>query len=124
MTGAGETEAEAHRPAHRESDDRNPRRARLFLQLAEDCRQHAILRHGQRQARVAHDQSVEHAKGADHAAEDDANAEQRSAKSPAISAQEPVSQAVGVRPVIHMAANGNECSSRPRCTTATSIARG
>ncbi len=48
------------------------------MQFAERLRQHAVLRHGQRQTRVAHHKGVEHAKAADHAAEGKAEPQQRS----------------------------------------------
>ncbi len=76
---AGEAQPEAHRPSEGEGDDCDPGCARFLLQLTEDGRKHAVLRHRQRQARVAHDERVEHAEGADQAAEDDSHAKERSA---------------------------------------------
>jgi hypothetical protein len=50
------------------------------MQLAEDLRQHAVLSHGEGQARIAHHQGVEHAKAADHAPQGQAHAQQRTAQ--------------------------------------------
>ena len=76
------------------------------MQFAEDLRQHAVLRHRQRQARIAHHQRIEHAKAADHAAQDQADRSSGPPSRPAMSAQEPVSHALDESPVIHMAATG------------------
>src|SRR5581483_8293422 len=98
-------QAEAHGPSHGADEDGDPWGA-TAIEFAEGCGQHAILGHGERQAGVAHHQSVEHAKAADHASEDRATRSTGPATSPAMSAHEPVSHALARRPVIHMAATG------------------
>ena len=50
------------------------------MQFAEGAGQHAVLRHGQRQARITHHQRVEHSKSADHSSERESNAKQRAAE--------------------------------------------
>src|SRR5579864_2355398 len=72
-----ETQQQARHPEAGENDDRHPRSLRLGMQLSEKFRQDAVLRHGQRQTRVAHDQGVEHAKAADHSAKGQAESEER-----------------------------------------------
>ena len=63
-----EAKIQREAPANRQRQNRNPGCALFLMQLAKDFRQHAILRHGQRQPRVAHDQRIEHAEAAQHAA--------------------------------------------------------
>src|SRR5260370_23238751 len=65
----GKAEAQTHRPSNRQRDNGNPWSPRLRVQLAKNARQHPILRHRKRQARIAHHHSVKHAESADDATE-------------------------------------------------------
>jgi len=76
------------------------------MHFCEDLGEHTVLRHGQRQPGVAHDQRVEHPEGADHPAQYQPMRSNGPPTILAISAQEPVSHTLGARPVIHMAPTG------------------
>ena len=89
-----------------QATDRHPGRARLGGAGGRTRRQHAVLRHRQRQPRVAHHQRVEHAEAAHHAACHQRDAQPGSAHQSGDVGPRARLQALAGSPVIHMAAEG------------------
>ena len=98
-------EIEGERPGKTAHDEADPGHA-AAVAPGQDTRQHAILSHGDGQARIAHHERVEHADAADDASGDNSRGKDGTADGAARDGPRPVEKPSGERPATAMAASG------------------